>query len=416
MRNSTAPVRVLMLLESRFPTVGGGGAESQVRTLALALRERGHTVTVLTPMLEWGPQRAVDEVEGIPVRRIAYPRIAALGSVILWARLALFLVGNRNNFDAWHVHIAHYLGSIACVIGRWLGIPVIVKVSGQWEVDSGLLARDASWPMRVAKRGLAQARVYQAISRRIAGEIVIRGLPGDRTAAVPNAVDVSRFQPRAGVREPGLPFTAVYVGRLHCHKGLETLVAAWAQAFRGRDDVRLQLVGQGEDESALRKQVEAAGAADQIDFLGHRSEVENVLAAADVAVLPSLIEGLSNSLLEFMACGLPVIATRVSGSEDLIRTGGNGWLFEVGDQQGCADALAEAAAMDRNALAALGRQARIDVEAAAGLDGVLDRLLALYRGALPVAGVVDVDVANDSTTATPRDAAPSNVTPLRRVG
>lgn len=410
MRDRQAPVRVLMLLESPFPTRGGGGAESQVRTLALALRARGHQVSVLTPMLESGPQHVVDTVEGIPVRRIAYPRIALFGSLVLWTRLALFLFQNRKNFDAWHVHIAHYMGAIACVLGRRLGIPVVVKFSGQWELDSGLLARNANWPMRLAKRGLAKARVYQAISRRIAGEIISRGLPTDRTAALPNAVDVSRFKPRGAARDSSLPFTAVYVGRLQCHKGLDTLIAAWAQAFHDRDDVRLHLVGQGEDEPALRAQAAAAGVADHVHFLGHRDDVEAVLAAADVAVLPSLIEGLSNSLLEFMASGLPVIASRVSGSEDLIVSGRNGWLFDVSDRDGCATALAEAAAMDRSMLTALGRQARLDVEAAAGLEGVLDRLLALYRGAMPVAGVVVVE------TAAATDAMPSNVTPLRRVG
>lgn len=410
MRDQQAPVRVLMLLESPFPTRGGGGAESQVRTLALALRARGHEVTVLTPMLESGPQLSVDTVESIPVRRIAYPRIALFGSLVLWTRLAVFLFRHRKNYDAWHVHIAHYMGAIACIVGRRLRIPVIVKFSGQWELDSGLLARNASWPMRVAKRGLAKARVYQAISRRLAGEINWRGLPTDRTAAVPNAVDVSRFQPRRAARDPAAPFTAVYVGRLQCHKGLDTLISAWAQAFHGRSDVRLHLVGQGEDEPALRAQADVAGVADQIEFLGHRDDVEAVLAAADVAVLPSLIEGLSNSLLEFMASGLPVIASRVSGSEDLIVTGRNGWLFDVSDRDGCASALEAAAMMKRDALAALGRQARVDVEAAAGLDGVLDRLLALYRGALPVAGVVAVAV--DASA----EPVQSNVTSLRRTG
>lgn len=414
MTNSATSLRILMLLESPFPAKGGGGAESQVRTLALALRARGHAVTVLTPMLKAGPQHAVEEVEGIPVRRIGYPRIPAIGSLVLWARLVGYLLRNRNHFDAWHVHIAHYLGAIACVIGKWLGIPVIVKFSGQWELDSGLLARDARWPMRLAKRCLIHARVYQAISRRIAGEIVARGLPTDRTATLPNAVDLSRFQPRTGVHAQDLPFTAVYVGRLQCHKGLDTLVAAWAQAFPGRRDVRLELVGRGADEPALRAQAHAAGVGDHIHFLGHRNDVENVLAHADVSVLPSLIEGLSNSLLESMASGLPVIASRVSGSEDLIVTGRNGWLFEVGDREGCAKALRDAAAMDRHALAALGRQARLDVAAAAGLDGVLDRLLALYRGALPVDGVVDV--ANHSMNSDARRAASTTISPLHRVG
>ncbi|MEO7916360.1 MAG: glycosyltransferase, partial [Dokdonella sp.] len=338
MRSDDAKVRVLMLLESPFPTTGGGGAESQVRTLALALLARGHEVTVLTPMLEHGPQRAVDTVEGIPVRRLSYPRIPLFGSLVLWTRLIVLLWRERRSYDAWHVHIAHYMGAIACVLGRRFGIPVIVKFSGQWELDSGLLARDANWSMRIAKRGLAQARVYQAISRRMAGEIVARGLPTDRTAAVANAVDVSRFQPRGQALDSALPFKAAYVGRLQCHKGIDTLIAAWAQAFVGRDDVRLQLVGQGEDEPALREQARLAGVAEQIEFLGHRGDVENVLAASHVAVLPSLIEGLSNSLLEFMASGLPVIATRVSGSEDLIVNGRNGFLFEVGDVAGCAAA------------------------------------------------------------------------------
>lgn len=411
MRNEDAPLRILMLLESPFPTRGGGGAESQVRTLALALRARGHEVTVLTPMLATGPQVAVDTVEGIPVRRIAYPRIPLLGSIVLWLRLLAFLLMQRKAYDAWHVHIAHYLGAIACVVGQRFGIPVIVKFSGQWELDSGLLARNAGLSMRIAKQGLKRARVYQAISTRIAAEIVARGLPNDRSAALPNAVDVSRFRPRSAALPRDLPFTAIYVGRLQCHKGLDTLIAAWAQAFAARRDVQLHLVGAGEDELGLREQAAKLDIADQVQFLGHRSDVETVLAAAHVAVLPSLIEGLSNSLLEFMASGLPVIASRVSGSEDLIVPTRNGWLFDVSDVDGLAAALREAAALDADVLAELGHAARRDVEAAAGLDGVIERLLALYRGALPDAqGRVAASKASAST------ATLADVAPLRKVG
>lgn len=413
MRSEDAPLRILMLLESPFPTRGGGGAESQVRTLALALRARGHDVTVLTPMLANGPQVAVDAVEGIPVRRIGYPRIPLLGSLVLWARLLLFLWAQGRRYDAWHVHIAHYVGAIACVAGRRLGIPVVVKFSGQWELDSGLLAHDAGLSMRIARRGLARARVYQAISTRIAAEIVARGLPGDRTAALPNAVDVSRFRPRIDGLAGDLAFTAVYVGRLQCHKGLHTLIAAWAQAFAGREDVQLQLVGGGEDEAALREQARSLGVAGQVRFLGHRHDVEAVLATAHVAVLPSLIEGLSNSLLEFMASGLPVIASRVSGSEDLIVPSRNGWLFDVGDVAGLAAALREAESLPRDRLAELGRQARSDVEAAAGLDGVIERLLALYRGELPDArGHIDVSIPTQPESA----GVEAGGLPLRKAG
>ena len=105
-----------------------------------------------------------------------------------------------------------------------------------------------------------------------------------------------------------------------------------------------------------------------------------MFADADFAVLPSRVEGLSNTLLECMAAGLPVIASRVSGSEDLIRSGDNGWLFRPEDRRGLAECLADAARLPLERRLAMGARARWTVERHASLDSVLDRLLALYRG------------------------------------
>jgi glycosyltransferase involved in cell wall biosynthesis len=125
------------------------------------------------------------------------------------------------------------------------------------------------------------------------------------------------------------------------------------------------------------------GLARQVEFLGHRDRVEEVLADADVGVLPSRIEGLSNTLLEFMASGLPTLASRVSGSEDFVVPGRNGWLFEVSDIPALAAALREAKTIPPETLAAMGRQARADVEATASVDLVVSRLRAFYAGASP---------------------------------
>ena len=377
------PLRILMVLESPFPMTGGGGAESQVRTLGRELRRRGHRVSVLTPRFVDGPPRHVERAEGLPIGRIAYPAVRGIGSVVLWLRLVAFLWRKRRRYDAIHVHIAHYIGAVSCAMGRLLGLPTIVKFTGQWELESGLLAPDASVGARLFKPLLALASAYQAISWRIGSEVVARGLPQRLVVHLPNAVDMSRFEVVRAARVIGDPLRCVYVGRLQKHKGLDTLLQAWQRAFPQAGRARLQLVGTGADEAKLRVLGAELGIANQLQFLGHRRDIESVLGDADLAVLPSLIEGLSNALLEFMASGLAVVASRVSGSEDLIVDGRNGWLFEVGDVGGLAAALDAAARLVPADLAALGRQARVDVAQAAGLDRVIARLLQLYRGTAP---------------------------------
>ncbi|HVV52151.1 MAG TPA: glycosyltransferase family 4 protein [Polyangia bacterium] len=378
------PLRVLMVLESDFNPKGGGGAESQLRTLATHLRRIGQQVTVLTPLLARGPQVTAQRYGGIPVGRLRYPRVPKVGGVIMSARFAAFLLGRGRRYDAWHVHIGHHLGAVTCLLGSLLGKPVVVKISGWWELEQGVMAPGKKKLLdRVAQRWLKRAGTVQAISTRIAGELARQGFPAERILVLPNAVDTARFKVRAAPRAAGAPFTAVFVGRLVPEKELGTLLDAWAQAFAGRDDVRLRIVGGGPLAEPLRAQAERLGIARQVELLGPRERVEEVLAEADVGVLPSRIEGLSNTLLEFMATGLPTLASQVSGSEDFVVTGKNGWLFPVGDAGALAAGLREAAALPPERLAAIGRQARADVEAAASLEIVVGRLLALYRGARP---------------------------------
>ena len=382
-QGANRPLRILMVLESNFTQRGGGGAESQVKTLAAHLRHLGHRVTVLTPMLPQGPQVAAERCYGVPVGRLRYPRLPLAGAAIMCARMGAFLWKHRNRYDAWHVHIGHHLGAVTCLVGSVLGKPVIVKISGWWELEQGVMAPRRRPLDILARRWLKKAGTTQAISTRIAHELERQGFPRDRILVLPNAVDTSRFRVRTTPRATEVPFTAVFVGRLVLEKGLDTLFDGWAQAFHGRSDVRLRLVGEGGQEGALREQAERLGIASQVEFLGHRDQVEEVLAQADVGVLPSRIEGLSNTLLEFMASGLPTLASRVSGSEDFIVNGRNGWLFPVSDAAALADCLRDARSLPATRLLELGRHARADVEAASALDRVVGQLLLLYRGAHP---------------------------------
>src|SRR5579863_10367751 len=380
------PLRVLMVLESDFTPQGGGGAESQVRTLALHLLRIGQQATVVTPLLARGRQRTAERCDGVPVGRIRYPRLPTIGAAVMCLRWGAFLFGHGRRYDAWHVHIGHHLGAVTCLVGALVDKPVVVKISGSWELEQGVMAPGGPKLLdRLALRWLKRARAVQALSTRMAAELVRQGFPRDRVLVLPNAVDTSRFPLRAAPRAPGAPFRAVFVGRLVPEKNLAMLLEAWARAFPPGEavDAQLRLVGGGPLAERLRAQAETLGLARQVEFLGHRDRVEEVLADADVGVLPSRIEGLSNTLLEFMAGGLPPLASRVSGSEDFVVPGRNGWLFEVSDVAALAAALREAKALPPERLAAMGRQARADVEATASLGVVAGRLQALYAGVHP---------------------------------
>lgn len=370
-------LHVLMLLDSAFPPPRGGGAEAQVRLLSRALRRRGHRVTVLTPLTPKGVQRRVGRVDGIPVCRLPYPRIRLLGGPWLWVRMALFLAARRRRYDVWHVHLANRIAAIAALVGRWLGRPVIIKVAGANEIERGPLAANASPLARLAYRCLLRAEAWQAISSRIATVLAKKGVPPERIAPIPNAVDTKRFRDIHPHGEGDVRF--LFIGRLVPEKNLDTLLFAFAALSCEQPGVELRIVGAGPLERALQKQASDLGISSRVEFTGHRDDIEALVAQADYGVLPSRIEGLSNTLLECMASGLPMIASRVSGNEDLVRTGQNGWLFEPFDRAGLAACLAEAARLPVEERLALGRKAREAVERHSSLDSVVERLLELYR-------------------------------------
>lgn len=376
-------LRILMVLESEFPVARGGGSEIQLRTLGEALRRRGHRVTVLTPRLALGPQATASRHFGLAVGRLAYPRVRLVGGLLMLARMALFLRGHGRRYDVVHVHIAHHLALVCCAVAPTVGLRSVVKVSGWWELGRGLMRKDAMLT-RVLRPLWRRADAWQAVSTRIAHELVGLGIARERVHDIPNAVDLKRYPMRERARPAGTPRTLVFVGRLAPEKDLRNLVRAWADVFAGRADRRLWLVGTGREEKPLRRLVEKLGCTGNIEFLGHRDDVATVLAEADVGVLPSLMEGLSNTLLEFMASGMPVLASRVSGSEDLVRDGQTGWLHEPGDATGMAAALRAMDADSDERLAAMGRAARAAVERHAASDVIIGRLLATYAPTTPL--------------------------------
>lgn len=383
--------RVLMVLESVFPTAGGGGAESQVRTLGLHLPGRDVGVSVVVPMVRNGPQVADDQVDGIPVHRIAYPKLPMLGASIMLAKLAWLMFWRRREYTFIHSHIAGNMSAVCCVMGWLLRKPVLVKLTGMTEMVGGILDPQPRFHARVKKAAMLLATTYQATSSQIQRTLVERGFRADKIRLIPNAVDTERFaalarngqgdarQRLCGERK----LVAVYVGRLEAEKDLDLMLRGWARAFRNSSAAALVLVGAGSLQDSLQQLAAELGIGSQVVFAGPSKSVERYLALADVGLLTSRAEGLSNTLLEYMASAMPVIGSRVSGTEDFVITGQTGWLFEAGNVDEFTRCLESAAELPGGQLAAIGENARIFVIDQASIAAVVTRLVELYTSAVP---------------------------------
>lgn len=381
--------RVLMVIESLFPSPGSGGAEGQVLTLARHFRRRGLDVVVVAPRLPAGPQALEDRVDGVPVIRIAYPRLRWLGGAVLQVKLALLLLLHRGTYAVIHAHIANTMAATCSVLGRLLGRPVVVKLTGALELNQGILDPGVTAAgTRFLRWALRRATHYHAVSSRIARLLPAAGFDAARVRLVANAVDTERYRPLAGKsdlrRQLGLDDQRVglFVGRLTREKALDLLLRAWAHAFHSRDDATLLLLGDGDLIESLRALAASLGIAERVRFLGAHADVRPYLEAADFAVLTSSFEGLSNALLEYMAAGLAVVGSRVSGTEDFVEPGKTGWLFDSGDEPGLTRCLGEVAHTPRETLREMGRAGRLLVEERAAIPFVAETLAELYGLAL----------------------------------
>jgi glycosyltransferase involved in cell wall biosynthesis len=234
-------------------------------------------------------------------------------------------------------------------------------------------------------------RVWAEVVMRAADRIVVNaellrpsGRAGERTHVIPSGVDTERFRPTADRSEAkarlGLGVTRPLigtVGRLEPRKGTATLLEALAVLRAAGHDAGLAVVGDGPLRSELVASAERLGIAPHFSMLGDRSDVCEILAALDLFVLPSRTEGMSNALLEAMAMELPVVATAVGGTPEVIADGRTGLLVPSDDAPAMAGAIARL--LEDAALATrLGGAARQTVEERYDARSMVRRLEAVY--------------------------------------
>ena len=285
-----------------------------------------------------------EQIAGISVshpRTLFFPRLAhgAWGPLYA-ASIAPQLARYRGKVDVVLGSWAYPDGFAAVIAGRLLGVPCVVKLHGS---DINVMAK-LPGPRRQTAWALTHAAGVVAVSRALADEVAALGVPRDRISIVMNGVDAALFHVRdraAARRELGLPDgpLALYVGNLKPEKGVLDLVAAWEQVATALPDARLAMVGGGPMRTALE-----AALPPRATLLGPQplEAVPAWMAACDVLVLPSHVEGTPNAVLEALACGRRVVASAVGGVPDLITSDTVGALVPPRSPDALAAALTQA--------------------------------------------------------------------------
>jgi glycosyltransferase involved in cell wall biosynthesis len=322
----------------------------------------------------------------------------------------------RRQYDVIHAMQVSALAAAAVVMGRILHKPVVIAVQsagGSLAAQGTGLGRDefvgpkldvdpTDWRVGAAgdldhmPRSAIAGRLlfrlirrssatYHILSSRTAPLLIDLGFPADRIVRISGSVDTDVFRPPptpSAARQQGAKI--VCVSRLSYEKGIDLLLQAWSVMRRQIDDrgIRevptLTIVGDGPLRTKLAELAAELGIADTVEFLGRRDDIPDLLRDAGGFVLPSRFEGMPNALLEAMACGLPSVATRVSGSEEIIVDGENGLLVEPEAPVALAAALQRIVA-DRELAERLGQRARATVEQGYQLSQLTGQLVVLYR-------------------------------------
>lgn len=366
-------MRVAMVIQNFHP--GIGGAERQLLQVAPLLQARGVEVHVLTR--RHAGLSAFEEVAGIPVHRLPAPGGNARASLTFTVSAQPLL--RRLAPDLLHAYELLSPTTTALLAKAWLRRPVLGKV-----LSAGELAYLSTRPQGRRRLAASLRRVdrFHVVSDEIDAALSRLGVPPERRARVRNGVDARRYRApstseRLGHRAAlGLSSdvpVAVYTGRLSPEKGVRELLSAWHQVRAQHHQAVLLVVGEGAEEGRLR-----AAAVPGVQLTGAAPDVLTHLQAADVFVLPSRTEGMSNSLLEAMATGIRVVATAVGGTVELTRSGRLAQLVKPGDPAGLARALAEALAL-RDQPDPLSAERRARVVDDFSLDATAASLAALYE-------------------------------------
>jgi len=373
-------IKVAMVISKAEASLGG--TQKQALRLADELQSQGVSVLILTKRKRW--QHGDGQVERLNGRvQIVHLPVTDLQPA--WSFLFSFLVWawiNRGSFQIIHAHNAA-TGVIASIVGWLTGKKVIVKIPSLKYVqylNGGSLSRELRRWILTKK-----TERFIAVSTEMVQALLKAGIAPENLALISNGIELTapcitnpsalRKQVSGDSEGP----VVLFVGRLVKEKGLDRLLRVWA-SLPGHETMLLLIVGDGPLKEDLESQAKKLRLLPSVRFLGHQADVSKFYSIADLFVLPSKTEGMSNSLLEAMAAGLPVVASNVGGNKDVIKDQQSGFLVDWEDTKLCAGILLTLLS-DAELRQQIGNAARRQVSAFA-MGDVAERYHDLYHAVL----------------------------------
>jgi glycosyltransferase involved in cell wall biosynthesis len=327
-------VRIL-LINYEYPPIGAGAANATFH-LAKELHALGNEVVVLTAGFE--SRVGYEKENGVHVYRLASRRkkISSSGifemlSYVLHARKELRKVINQHKIEKAILFFSIPCGFLGPYLKRKYGIPYLISLRGGdvpgMEKGINFIHRLIA-PLR--RRILRNASAIIANSKGLAA--ASEKADPYQVEVIPNGVDTEFFRPIE--RQESDEFVFLFVGRFQPQKNLIVLLNAFANISTNKN-IRLKLVGDGPQKNELINQCRILGIEDKVEFMPWQNK-EGLLRlyhSSDVLINYSLYEGMPNVVLEAMACGLPIIASKIMGHEELVEEGLNGFLVELDNFQ-----------------------------------------------------------------------------------
>jgi glycosyltransferase involved in cell wall biosynthesis len=392
--------KICILTETYYPVVGGG--ETQARALAEGLVAHGFGVLVLTRR----SHASFKKVERLG--EVTVYRLPPVGSEHLkkWGLLLTTLsalIKLRRQYDLIFVSGFRIVGISAVLVSKLLGKTCVLKADSQGEMSGKFFANGLAQlrletsflPFRIflalRNRVLRGADAFVAISSEAAAELEAGGIKPMCIRSIPNSVDTSRFRPASGHEKQELrqklgisqqDKVVIFTGRLVSYKGLFLLVRVWQEIQRNHANVRLLIVGSGgldihDCEASLKWFVSTNGLHGSVEFTGSVDNVYDYLRASDIFAFPTQNEAFGISLIEGMACGLPVVSTPVGGVNDILRNEHNGLVVAVDHFQQLYQAL-DTLLTDHALSSGLGRAARQTVQERYSAKNVTQQYVELF--------------------------------------
>jgi glycosyltransferase involved in cell wall biosynthesis len=297
--------------------------------MAEHLARRGHEVHVITSYDEGLPKESCEK--GFYIHRIRLAKIRIFGVLVFWRAI----IETIRKIDPDLVHAQSLSSGIPALISKkLLKIPYAV-----WGQGSDVYHPD--WFIQLASKMIVK-NADSAIALTEDMKRVMQDLYDRNIAVVPNGFNIEDYPDEPSFEDRATHGKGIlFVGRLKPVKGVQYLITSMKKVHEEMPDARLFLVGDGEERERLAALSTQLGLEKYVQFTGivPHEKVKIFMQQADVFVLPSLSEGFPNVILEAMACGLPIIASRVGGIPDILTNDTNGYLVEVKDTNDLANKI-----------------------------------------------------------------------------